>query len=267
VDLNKPIALTFLLAVLAACSPIERAGPAAPGGPVRRAHAAEEAYRTPPTVSDAQPEPGGRILLEGLADPGSRIRLATPAGQAVFAKTDSHGVWRAALAQASTLRLFGLSMAEDRGVFQSESYLALTPAGLAVQLRSGAGAVVLGAPCATCLTALDFDRKGGAVVSGRAPPGAVVSLSLDGVPRGRVAADRQGRYSLDLDEPLEPGLHHLVVAGAGGLATAAAQVTAPVALTSGPFAAGDTPSGWRIEWVTPGGGVQTTLVFERGAPA
>jgi hypothetical protein len=206
------------------------------------------------------------VRLEGVADPGARIRLATPAGQALFARADQAGRWRASLPPSASLRLFGLSMIDERQIVQSEGYLALTPSGTAVRLRSGAGAVVLGPPCVLCLTALDYDRKGGAVISGHAQPGEIVDLAVDGALRGRVAADSAGRYFLDLDEPLGPGAHRLQAVGRTSRSVVETQLEPPPPLTDGPFAADRRAAGWRIEWITPGGGVQTTLLFDRSGP-
>ncbi len=263
VPLPARLAAVIVCLALAACSPGARTPAASLESPGRQAAAAERAYRTPPAVAAAQPGPGAHVRLEGLADPGARVRLATPAGQAIFTRADGAGRWRAILPPSAGVRLFGLSMTADGQVVQAQSYLALTPSGTAVRLRSGAGAVVLGAPCGLCLTALDYDRKGGAVISGLAPPRETVELAVDGVLRGRVAADVDGRYVFDLDEPLAPGAHRLEAVGLKARSVAEAQLEPPQPLTSGPFAADRRADGWRIEWVTPGGGVQTTLLFDR----
>ncbi len=256
-------ALLLVALALAACSPIARTPAAVAGAPGRQAPEGERAYRTPPSVVGAQLAPGARVRLDGLADPGSRVRLSTPSGQALIVRVDAAGRWRATLPQSPALRLFGLSMIGESQVVQSESYLALTPAGIAVRLRSGAGAVALGAPCVLCLTALDYDRKGGAVVSGRAQAGEIVALAVDGVLRGRVAADSAGRFFFDLDEPLAPGAHRLQAQGRAGPVLVDVQLQPPPPLADGPFLADRNAAQWRIEWVTPGGGVQTTLLFDR----
>lgn len=169
---------------------------------------------------------------------------------------------------ASGVRLFGLSMAKDHRVVQAESYLAVVPAALAVQLRSGAGAVVLGAGAPRlAVTALDVDRKGGAVLSGRAAPGAMIDVLVDGEPHGRAMADAAGRYTMDLDEPLQPGDHELTASSGSSQVMVDASLSQLPQLAQGPFAADRAEGAWRIVWVTPGGGVQTTLVFQRGGNA
>jgi hypothetical protein len=261
------IALTLVLAVLVGCAP---ASPVRPASATAKGSSAagEAAYGRPPAVTGVQAAWGGRLRLEGAADPGSRVRLATPTGQALFATVGDDGRWRLSIPEAAGVRLFGLSMAKDRRVVQAESYLAIVPSSLAVQLRSGAGAVVLGSDAPRiAVTALDVDRKGGAVLSGRAVPGAMVDLLVDGAPRGRAMADATGRFALDLDEPLGPGNHELQAASG----PAEVRVDAPLSdlpqPVQGPFAADRAAGAWRIVWVTPAGGVQTTLVFERGGSA
>ena len=230
--------------------------------------AGEAAYGRPPAVTGAQAAWGGRVRLDGAADAGASVRLATPAGQAQFATADDAGHWRLTIPEASGVRLFGLSMMKGRQAVQSESYLAIVPGAVAVLLRSGAGAVVVGsAPPRLAVTALDVDRKGGAVLSGRAPPGAMVDLLVDGAPGGRALADATGRYALDLDEPLGPGDHQLQAASGAARVRVDAPLSTPPQLAVGPFAADRGAGAWRIVWVTPGGGVQTTLVFDRSGSA
>ncbi len=234
-------------------------------GPAQAASATgEAAYRRPPAVTRVIAEPAGRIRLEGTADADTRVRLATPFGESIFAKTDAQGGWRLSLPPSGRLRLFSLSMVEEAGSIQAEGYLAVAP-GLAAQLRAGDGALLLTPPRAPlAVTALDFDRKGASVVSGHAPPSATVSLSVDGKPAGEVSSDAKGAFTLDLGEPLNPGLHHLRVTAGALSATASADATPGDPPASGPFVAAPMGAGWHVVWMPPGGGLQTTLLF--GAP-
>jgi hypothetical protein len=224
----------------------------------------EAAYRRPPGVTRVIAEPAGRIRLEGTADPNSRVRLATPFGESIFSKTDAGGGWRLSLPPSARLRLFSLSMVEGAGAIQAEGYLAVAP-GLAAQLRAGDGALLLTPPrAALAVTALDFDRRGGAVVSGHGPPGAPVSLSIDAKAAGEVPADAKGDFTLDLGEPLTAGTHQIRVTAGALSSVASADATPGDPPASGPFVATPLDAGWRIVWMPPGGGLQTTLLF--GAP-
>ncbi len=223
--------------------------------------AAERAYRDPPAVLSATPIKGGRILLIGRADAQARVRLATPAGPAVFAQSGANGLWRVVLGGAPRVRLFGLSMIAGGRALQAEGYLAITPQGAAARLRAGSGAQVLSKSGAQRLLAMDFDRKGGTVISGTGAPGAMVNVGVDGVQKGAIAADRAGRFALALDEPLSSGVHRLALDGGGDPAEALVAVSPAEPLAQGPFRATFTLSGWRIDWMTPGGGVQSTLLI------
>ena len=48
---------------------------------------------------------------------------------------------------------------------------------------------------------------------------------------------------------------------AAGSAQADFSVGAPVSIIGLPYHGQPSPAGWRIDWVTPGGGPQTTLIF------
>jgi len=254
------VLIALALIGLVACGPRHAAQD--DRGPAKAASATgEAAYRRPPGVTRVIAEPAGRIRLEGTADPDSRVRLASPFGQSLFSKADAQGAWRLSLPPSPRLRLFSLSMVEDAGAVQAEGYLAVAP-GLAAQLRAGDGALLLTPPRANlAVTALDFDRKGAAVVSGHAPAGATVSLAIDAKAAGEAAADSHGAFSFDLGEPLTPGPHEIRV-GVGVLSSRAqADATPGDPPASGPFAATPMGAGWRIVWMPPGGGLQTTLLF------
>jgi hypothetical protein len=229
---------------------------------------AEAAYRTPPVLTSATLLAGGRVRLAGVAGPSDRVRLASPAGPAAYAMAGRNGVWSLVLAASAAPRLFGLAMIENGRPIQSEGYVSVTPQGDAAQLRAGAGALVLGDRGAEpAILAVDFDSKGGTVVSGRAAPHAVVDLWVDGARRGRAPSDAQGSFSVPLDEPLVLADHQLEIVEGARRADARPPRAAAQALTGGPYRATSTPLGWRIDWITPGGGLQTTLLLARNGGA
>src|SRR5439155_10313231 len=129
-----------------------------------------------------------------------------------MADVDSSGAWRAVLPPAPDLRLLGLSMIQQGRAVQAEGYLAVTPGGRAAQLRSGAGTVVLGVPSRNLrIVAVDYDKQGGAVISGVATPGSPVRLAIDQTQR-QTSADSEGRFVLALNEPLAVGAHAIEAA-------------------------------------------------------
>ena len=263
------IVIVVALAVigLAGChgkSAISVAGapPASPGRP------AEATYRAPPALTAATLLAGGRMRLVGLAGPGDAVRLASPAGPAIYARTGRDGVWNLVVATPAAPRLFGLAMIENGRAIQSEGYVAITPRGTAAQLRAGAGALVLADLRAEpAILAIDFDSKGGTVVSGRASPRAVVDLWVDGVRRVRAPTGRAGSFSMPLDEPLGFADHQLEIVDGARRAEARPRLEPAQPLSGWPYRATLTPGAWRIDWMTPGGGLQTTLLLARNGEA
>ncbi len=176
---------------------------------------------------------------------------------------DRRGAWRLLLEPDAAPRLLGLSMIDHGRTVQSEGYVLVTPGGGAAQLRSGAGAVVLAERGAgPAILAVDFDSKGGAVVSGRAPPRSALEIWVDGARLARGAVSADGRFSAPLDQPLSFAGHRLEVRdGSGHAADAVVRLVPPAPVLRGPYRATATPAGWRIDWMTPGGGLQTTLLL------
>lgn len=266
---RPPVFLALLLppilsALLVACGPSERDAswrgdaPRAPTDP-----AAEAGYLKPPTLTASQARPDGSVLLAGQAAPGATVRLGSPTGEAFSATADATGKWTARLAASPEVRLFGLSMSPERDrQVQSQGYLALLPDGRAAQLRSGASAYVYGPGSdAPRLMSIDFDRDGAAAVSGSARAGSGLSLRIDRAARGVGKADSQGRFHLAVEQPLNAGALTFEIAGDSGEQALAIPVSAAADLTA-PYRASRAGNAWRIDWTTPGGGLQSTLILD-----
>jgi hypothetical protein len=207
------------------------------------------------------------LLLAGTAPPLSRVRLATPLGAAVFTIAGKDGSWRMDIPSVADLRLFGLSATIPGRTMQSEGYLAVAPSGEVAQLRSGSGAwAFVARRHGVALLAADFDRKGGTVLSGRAPAGTPVNISVDNTSRGLSKTDAQGRFLLALNEPLKEGAHSILAQAGGAEARRTLTVSVPPRPSAGPFKAESVDGGWRIDWLTPGGGVQSTVLFTDPGP-
>lgn len=247
-----------LLALLAGCG--EGTPPVIVPGTAPQAPP-EAAYVTPPAVTAARVQ-GSSLLLSGTAPAGARVRLATPAGEAIFANADPKGVWRVTLPASPEARIYGISAASGPRTAQGEGYLLLTPQGEPVLLRAGAGALRIGPRGQNGLDAVDFDREGGAVVSGRAPAGAALSVHIDGRQTADGRADSAGRYAIALTQPLPPGAHQVDVFGDATENSVTVDATSAPPLASGPFRAVQVGSGLRVDWMTPGGGAQSTLLLK-----
>jgi hypothetical protein len=227
---------------------------------------AEAGYTAPPAASASAVVSGGRVEILGEAPPGAKVRLASPNGQALFADADTGGIWRIVVPPSAEVRLFGLSAPVAGRIVQAEGYLALAPGGRLVQLRAGSGAQCL-RPLAPglALLAADFDRKGVVVLSGRAAPGAQVAIAVDGRAKGSALAQADGRFMVAFNEPLAPGAHVLAASVGGARAEEPLDVAPAAPLAPGPFRAERADNGWRIDWLTPGGGVQSTVIYDRRA--
>jgi len=133
----------------------------------------------------------------------------------------------------------------------------------ALLVRAGAGAQVFAAPTERpALDALDYDPGGFAAAAGRARPGAMVRLMMDGALAGAGQADAGGRYSiLAANGRLPFGVHMALVQTREGQDARRFTIAPPGPTLTTPYRVDPTPDGWRLEWAIPGGGVQTTLVF------
>lgn len=258
----KALAGLIPLLGLAACGPGDT--PPWKAEPARVAPEAEAGYLAPPLTLAAQPSRDGTVVLSGSAAPGATVRLGTPSGEVLNAVADGKGAWTATAKLSQTVKLYGLSMSVEGRTVQSEGYLAVTPDGGAAQLRAGAGAQVISPPSRRPrILAIDYDRDGGAVVSGIGTPSADVGLRVNRVARGDSNVDSQGRFAIALTQPLAQGPHEFEVAAEGGEDRLVAATVRPTPPSGAPFQASRGDEGWRIDWMTPGGGVQTTLLFDR----
>lgn len=225
----------------------------------------EAAYLPPPKVVTAAIQ-GSGVALSGSAVAGASVRLGAPTGEATSTEADASGLWRAVVPIAPEPRLFGLSMTREGRTVQAEGYILVTPEGLVALLRAGGGSEPLAGPSDSLrILAIDYDQEGGVVISGVGRPGAGFGVRIDRTTEGQAKVDAQGRFNFALTRPLAHGEHSVQVAGEGGedLVRIVASPHAP--LTAGPLHAERVDGAWRADWMTPGGGVQTTILFPLGA--
>lgn len=223
-------------------------------------------YMTPPRVMAVRSGRGGSALA-GYAEPGARVLLIAPDGGRRSVTADRKGLWTIVVPPSSDLRLFGVAMTVAGRSVQAEGFLALTPEGRLAQLRPGASAWVL-APASRrpLILSLDFDHDGAAMVSGVGTVGAEIGLRLDRTAAGGSMIDRSGRYSFALSRLVGPGDHELEISGEGG-EDVVAFAGARAEPFEGLFRAVRLQTAWRIDWMTPGGGIQSTLLFDKPAAA
>lgn len=224
--------------------------------------AAEAGYIAPPHVKQAEHRPAG-LVLKGEGAPNASLRLGAPTGEVLLGQIDSLGQWSLTVPPSDRVRLYGMSMTRGGRTVQAEGYVMVTPEGQVALLRAGSGALRLapGSSSPTIL-AVDVDPEGGAVISGMATPGAGLGVRVDRTPRAVGQAAEDGRFSLSLSETLGNGEHDIQVSGEGGEQRIKVVVSPAAPLVDGPVRAQRVDTGWRVDWMTPGGGVQTTLIIQ-----
>lgn len=256
VSIRQCILLSLAIAGLAACQPSPGAPEAAASGQV----AASEPYLSPPRPDTVVRDARGWSLA-GSGPERSKARLATPNGQVITGNVDKHGRWIMPLGEPAQPLIFGLSTASGARTVQAEGYVLVAPGGKVALLRAGAGAVRIDRPGPTGLRTLDFDRQGGAVVSAAAPPGTAITVRVDGHPVAQGRADASGRCELSLPPTSGPGDHRLQLVAGGVSDTVTLQFSPAAPLAHGPVRSQLTTAGLRIDWMTPGGGVQSTILI------
>ena len=254
--------LILILVVCATAGACSRAAPR--HGPADQARALLAAYLPPPAVTAAERQ-GAAVRLGGSASPGAAIRLASPEGSAITGTADRKGAWRLNAPAGAAPRLYSLSEVLGGRLVRAVGYVAVLPAPgpPAAMLRPAATASLPASPgSARGLSSIDYDASGQAMVAGRAWPGETVRLSVDGHEAGEDRADAAGGFSASLSRTLPAGPHVLSLAGQRLRASAAFAAARTSQLASPPYDARHTDGGWRIDWLTPGGGVQSTLLFD-----
>ncbi|RAK52327.1 hypothetical protein [Phenylobacterium deserti] len=214
-------------------------------------------YLAPPVVAEARLE-GGQAQLAGEAAPRAEVRLASPTGEALQVKADAEGRWRIVLPPAGRPRIFGLSMRVGERRTQAPGYVVVAPNGQAALLRAGVGAQRLDQPSRLRIGAVDFDGQGATVLSGRAPPNALLAVRVDGRHATDGRADEEGRYSIALPTPA--GRRRFEVVSDGVAQTLEVDLARAPPLAEGPLRSQFSPSGLQLDWLTPGGGVQSTIL-------
>jgi hypothetical protein len=240
----------------------------APSGQADAASAsagAEAGYVQPPRPTRAARAGAGGVTIAGLADPQDRIRLSAPGGEAFGGAADGAGRWAITVPMQGQVRLFGVAEELAGRAVQAEGYVAVTPSPgqPAVLLRAGVGAQALAPPPAhPRLTAVDCDGAGWVVISGLARPGATLHLTIDGGGGGDAQADGAGRFSITPGAAMGAGDHVAVLQSGGDLERLMFTIDAPTPVSGAPFRGRRQADRWRIDWATPGGGLQTTYVLD-----
>jgi len=261
--LSRTVHIWLCLALgVAACHPRVDGHAASSSQP---ADSAQTSYLAPPRVTSAVRMDGGGVALAGRTDPEARVRLQSFDGAAYGVTAGADGTWTLVTPPGQGVRLLGVSEVVASRAVQSMGYLAVLPGSgqAAILLRAGGGSQTLAAPAsAPWISAIDFDAGGGAVICGLGRPGSPVRVVVDGVMAGEARPDADGRFSVAPTFALKPGDHQADVQSATGEGHASFFVSASPPLSTPPFVGQRQATGWRIDWLTPGGAPQTTLAFD-----
>ena len=256
-----------LLAALGALGPLSACGPA-PKAQEIKAPVLDFGYLQAPVLTSARVA-GGAVVLSGRAANVARVRLSSPYGQTLGTTASDTGDWSievpAVLNPAEQLQMYGLSQDRDGRQVQAESYIAVLPDPLTpvVLLRAGTGARPIGPQGAGLGSVLvaDFDDLGGLAVSGQAGAGQEIKAALDGVWIAQGRADRDGHFSLALSGATRPGAHQISLQ-IGGRTLILPLDIQPARLAAGRlYKSTQIQGGWRIDWTTPSGGVQSSVIM------
>jgi hypothetical protein len=249
----------LLLLTCAACG-----GPKASDPTRGQGEADVSAYLKPPSVLTAQAGVDGVFHIEGVAQPGAGVQLIQADNSALSARADAQGHWSLTVPAASTVRLFAETMSSGARTVVGEGFLMLAPDGRAAQLRAASASQVLAPVTRTPrILSVDFDRDGGAIIAGVAPAGTGMNIRVDRIASGDVTADAQGRFVAAIQQKLGPGPHLIDISGDAGEDQIVVNANRAVPLTAGPFRAERLDRAWRIDWMTPAGGVQSSIVVAR----
>ncbi len=267
---NRRAALLVLAALgLAGCAP-------RPDGARSQPDKASDAYRAPPLLMHAVRAPDGSVRLSGSAPADALVRLRSPYGPGVAALAGADGAWSLTLPPADAPRLYAFEAELAGQVLRGEGAVAVLPAPspVALMLRAGFAAAPTGLGSAGRLQLLTVDYDGGgAAAGGFAPPDSPVRLTVDGGVVGVARADARGHFAILAVDPqrgVAPGRRELRVDTPQGLSVERpVQIAAAQLPPDKVFTAVRDPGGWRISWRIPGGGAQSSLVFDdavSGAP-
>lgn len=220
----------------------------------------QPAYAAPPVASAVEVSSQGGLTVRGQAGPDERVRLIQMDGTAHGVTAGGDGAFAIVVpGVTATNLLFNLSVERAGQSVSSDGWL-FSPAAAptrAVMLRAGGASRPVGA--APLLATIDMDPGGGVALAGRAEPGAMVSINIDGQARGRAEAGEDGVWFMVLTSAVPAGPHTLVARA--GEEEARAELNLAPSRPEGALETVAVPSGVRIAWGLPGGGSQTTWVL------
>jgi hypothetical protein len=231
--------------------------PAAWNSPSAEDAARQAGYLVSPVVRSVMSGPAGQRLLKGTAGAGNQIELVPmDSGSAVTSVVDASGNWQVGLTDTPRVRQFTVVTSRQGRTLPASDRIVQLPNGWVAVMSPGLPTRVIGRQKPALIQAVDFDRAGGAALSGAAPANQGIVARVDRRPAGETHPGTDGQYGLALAAPLSAGAHAFDVASDTGQQS--------VELVMSPPTAERTVSvngGWRIDWKSPAGGYQATIIL------
>ena len=173
---------------------------------------------TPPSFDTVRISPDGRAEISGRAEPGARVTVRSGPNEIGSVTADRHGEWELQSALPLPPGDHEFSVAEtlpDGRRVEAEQMAVLSVPDPAS--GDGEGETVAAGEAGDAATPPSFDTvrispDGRAEISGRAEPGARVTVRSGPNEIGSVTADRHGEWELQSALPLPPGDHEFSVA-------------------------------------------------------
>lgn len=219
-------------------------------------------YWRAPEITGVDQVGSNIFVVTGQTIPNARVRFSYSGQRAVGVTSDSKGRFRAELPSSPEGGLFDLST-EDGGRSMHADGRLFIPAGApgkAVLMRPGAPSVTLFNDFAV-VAVIDYDRAGALAIAGRVAPTTAIEVILNGEIRARTTSDDRGYYTAttQIEPPLREETANTLSIMAGGKETIRNFNDSLSKTESDRITRFE--DGWRVDWILPGGGMQTTLVF------
>lgn len=231
--------------------------------PVSDVQSAQVGYLQAPRLTSASLSDRS-FIVAGSGVKGARIRLSSPDGLAFGTTADDSGRWQIELPRGPQQQamLFGLSEDIDGRVIQAEFYVALLPDPQVpvVLLRAGTGAQTLVKRGSFDITTADFDGAGGITISGFAPAGKSIKAIVDGAVASEALVGVDGRFTLGVIGPPLGGKCIIKLSIGDSSLTLNLDISPHKLKAGNLFDTVRLFDGWRIDWTTPSGGIQTTFI-------
>ena len=218
-------------------------------------------YARAPVITGIEQAGSDMVVVTGDTIPNARVRFAYGDQRAIGVTADSKGRFRAELPIGTQGGIYDLSAGDLGRLMHADGRLFIPP-GMpqkAILMRPGAPSFPV-VPHASQLLVADYDSAGAFALAGRVTPKTAVNLVVDGV-RVRQMSDDTGYFSaiMQIPSPTQGAVVADVSVQVGDTSW-----TRTISVTSA-TGEGDRitaiPKGWRVDWMLPGGGIQTTLVF------